>query len=124
MKDNAGYAKYIQGQEPTCTLLKATSYMLHSKAFSIIREMILERSALIMQDDSGIPWKFFEPAKFDVQLYGDYTQPYGKDFAFRKQPDLRAAYEAQRASVKPMNFRMGYGAGRVDSNLQVARKRQ
>jgi len=123
MKDNAGFGPYIASLGKPCTMLKATSYMLHSDSFSIIRNMILERSSLIVQDDSGIPWRFFQTADWQVQLYGDYIKPFGKDFAFRAQADLREAYEAQRASVKPIEFRMGYGAGRVTSNLQVARRK-
>ncbi|HEY3440206.1 MAG TPA: hypothetical protein VGK29_05625 [Paludibaculum sp.] len=123
MKDNSTYKKYVALLGRPATMLKATSYMLHSKEFTIIRDLILEQSAVIVQDDSGIPWKGFAPETWQVQLYGDYTKPFGKDFAFRTQPDLRAAYEAQRASVRPLDFRMGYGAGRQTSNLQIARRK-
>jgi hypothetical protein len=123
MKDNSGFGAYIASLGKSSTMLKATSYMLHSDSFSIIRNMILDRSALIVQDDSGIPWRFFQSPDWQVQLYGDYIKPFGKDFAFRAQADLREAYEAQRPTVKPIEFRMGYGAGRVTSNLQVARRK-
>jgi hypothetical protein len=123
MKDNPGFAAYIASLGKPSTMLKATSYMLHSNTFSIIRDMILTRSGLIVQDDSGIPWRFFQTPEWQVQLYGDYVKPFGKDFAFRAQADLREAYETQRSQVKPIEFRMGYGAGRVTSNLQVARRR-
>lgn len=123
MKDNPGFSAYIASLGKTNTMLKATSYMLHSNSFSIVRDMILERSALIVQDDSGIPWRFLQSDQWQVQLYGDYIKPFGKDFAFRKQDDLREAYEARRKNVKPIEFRMGYGAGRVTSNLQVARRK-
>ena len=123
MKGNAAYKKYVASLGHPATMLKATSYMLHSNEFSIIRGLILDESQVIVQDDSGIPWKGFTPEAWQVQLYGDYTKPFGKDFAFRTQPDLRDAYEAQRAAVRPLDFRMGYGAGRQTSNLQVARRK-
>jgi hypothetical protein len=104
-------------------MLKATSYMLHDENFSRIRSLILEDSALILQDDTGIPWRLLSSARFDVQLYGDYEKPYGKSFQFRLQRDLRAAYEDPQRRVKPLRFRIGYGAGRVTSNLQIARRR-
>ncbi len=122
MRDNAAYKQYVAALGRPVTMLKATSYMLHSKEFSVIRELILSASQLIVQDDSGIPWKSLSAPEWQVQLYGDYVKPYGQDFAFRTQPDLRLAYEAQRASVRPLDFRMGYGAGRQLSNLQVARR--
>ena len=111
------------GLGKSCTLLKSTSYMMHSDGFKIIRQMVLDDSALIIQDDSGVPWKYFTPEQWQVQLYGDYVSPFGKDFQFRTQKDLRAAYEAQRKDVRPLSFRMGYGAGKIESNLQVARRK-
>lgn len=123
MKDNEPFRTFVAGLGKSSTLLKSTSYMLHSDSFKIIRQMILDDSALIVQDDSGIPWKYFTPEQWQVQLYGDYVTPFGKDFQFRKQKDLREAYDSQRKSVKPLNFRMGYGAGKIESNLQVARRK-
>lgn len=123
MKEDEPFRTYIAGLGKTCTLLKSTSYMMHSDAFKIIRQMVLENSALIIQDDSGVPWKYFTPDTWQAQLYGDYVSPFGKDFQFRTQKDLRAAYAENRKSVKPLNFRMGYGAGRIESNLQVARRK-
>jgi hypothetical protein len=123
MKDNSPFKSYVAGLGKSCTLLKSTSYMMHSDGFKIIRQMVLDDSALIIQDDSGVPWKYFTPEQWQVQLYGDYVSPFGKDFQFRTQKDLRAAYEEQRKDVKPLSFRMGYGAGKIESNLQVARRK-
>jgi len=123
MTTNTAFKTYIGSLGRTATMLKATSYMLHASQFSQIRSLILDSSALIVQDDSGIPWRYLNTADWQVQLYGDYVQPYGKSFEFRKQPSLREAYETNRASVKPLEFRIGYGAGKVTSNLQVARHR-
>lgn len=122
MRKNAEFAKFASSLGPLCTMLKATSYMLHDSSFSLIRSMILERSALILQDDTGIPWRMLASGRFEVQLYGDYEKPYGKVFQFRLQRDLRAAYEDPKRNVKPLRFRIGYGAGRVTSNLQLARR--
>lgn len=123
MRDNGAYKKYVASLGRPVTMLKATSYMLHSTAFMIIRGLILDQSKVMVQDDSGIPWRFLTQDNWQVQLYGDYTRPYGKSFAFRTQAELREAYEAQRATVRPLDFRMGYGAGRQASNLQIARRR-
>lgn len=123
MKNNPGFAAYVATLGQPDTLLKATSYMLHSEQFTRIRNLILEQSGSILQDDSGIPWKYFAAGPWEVQLYGEYIKPYGDSFQFRKQPDLRAVYETQKDHVKPLNFRIGYGAGRVTSNLQLARRR-
>lgn len=123
LRRNPEFEKFVRSLGPTCTMLKATSYVLHDSAFSHIRSILLERSALILQDDTGIPWRMLASGNFEVQLYGDYEKPYGKAFEFRLQRDLRAAYEDPRRRVKPLKFRIGYGAGRVTSNLQLARRR-
>lgn len=124
LRSNEPFVRYVSSLGAPCTMLKATSYMLHDRNFSRIRSLILARSALILQDDSGIPWRHLNTGEWDVQLYGDYERPYGKSFAFRAQPDLRAAYEDRRRRVKPLHFRIGYGAGRVESNLQLARRKR
>jgi hypothetical protein len=103
------------------TLLKSTSYLLHDKGFSKIREVILDRSALVVQDDSGVPYRYFTPERWNVQLYGDYAVPF-RPFQFRVQLDLRAAYQ-QKEAVRALGFPIGYGAGRIPSNLLVARRR-
>jgi hypothetical protein len=54
-----------------------------------------------------------------VQLYGAYVRPYGS-FRWLEQADLRNAY--LQSGVRSLNFRIGYGYGRVPSNLLLARK--
>ena len=43
-------------------MFKSTSYMLHRKEFSLIRNLVLDNSAAILQDDSGIPYRLFGAA--------------------------------------------------------------
>lgn len=116
---NKGFETYVSSMPPHTTLLKATSYMTHHDDFSTIRQMVLDHSAAVFQDDSGVPYHFFDPAKWNVQLYGEYTKPYGS-FAFLEQADLRKAYLA--GGVKPLTLRLGYGFGKVTSNLLLAKK--
>lgn len=119
---NPAFRRFVESLERPCTMLKATSYMLHDRNFQRIRTLILEGSWLILQDDTGIPWRHLDTRDWEVQLYGEYNKPYGRSFEFRLQPGLRAAYDDPGRRVKPLRFRIGYGAGRVASNLQVARR--
>lgn len=116
---NAGFQQYVKTMAPHTTLLKATSYMTHHDEFSIIRNMVIDYSAAVFQDDSGVPYHYFTPDKWKVQLYGEYTKPYGS-FAWLEQPDLRKAYLA--GGVKPLTLRLGYGFGKVTSNLLLAQR--
>jgi hypothetical protein len=116
---NTGFLQYVKAMPEHTTLLKATSYMTHHDDFSTIRSMVTDYSAAVFQDDSGVPYHFFSPDRWKVQLYGEYTKPYGS-FSWLEQPDLRQAYLAD--GVKPLSMRLGYGFGKVASNLLLAKR--
>ncbi len=81
--------------------------MMHRTDFSVIREIMLSNSAAILQDDSGIPFKWFQPALWKLALYGEYDHPYGS-FRGLAQADLRKAY--QTGGGEPLAcVRIGYG---------------
>jgi hypothetical protein len=117
LRQDPAFLTFLTSLKGATTFLKATSYMLHKPEFSMIRERILSDSHAILQDDSGIPYHFFTTALWRVQLYGDYVRPYGS-FRPLEQPDLRKAYLT--LGPKPLEFRIGYGYGRVESNLLLA----
>ncbi|MGD0362300.1 MAG: hypothetical protein ABSC93_15600 [Bryobacteraceae bacterium] len=119
LTENQAFLTFLASLKGTATLLKATSYMVHKQDFSTIRERVLAKSVAVLQDDSGIPYRFFAAPAWTVQLYGSYVRPYGS-FRWLQQADLRAAYLS--AGPKPLGFRIGYGYGKVPSNLLFARK--
>jgi len=119
LRENQPFLAFLAGLKRTATFLKATSYMIHKPEFSIIRERALSKSLAVLQDDSGIPYRFFAAPAWTVQLYGAYDRPYGS-FRWLEQADLRKAYLA--SGTKPLDFRIGYGYGKVPSNLLFARK--
>jgi hypothetical protein len=117
LRHNRAFLSFLASLKGATTFLKATSYMPHKQEFSTIRERILSNSLAVLQDDSGIPYRFFTPARWRVQLYGDYVRPYGS-FRWYQQANLRNAYLT--SGPKALGFRIGYGYGRVPSNLQLA----
>jgi hypothetical protein len=119
LNENKPFLIYVSRLKGTTTLLKATSYMTHKPEFSLIRDQILANSAAILQDDSGIPYRYFQTGAWKVQLYGDYSRPYGS-FRWLEQPDLRKAYES--AGTKPLSVRVGYGYSKIASNLLLGRQ--
>jgi hypothetical protein len=120
LKQNTAFLTFLSSLKGMTTFLKATYYMPHRKEFSMIRGLILTGSAAVLQDDSGIPYQYFDASQWHIQLYGDYERPYGNSFRWMDQPDLRKAYS--EPGTRPLNFRMGYGYSRVPSNLLLARK--
>ncbi len=119
LRENKPFLTFLSGLKGMTTFFKATSYMPHQPGFTIIRDQVLDQSAAVLQDDSGIPYRFFDAARWQVQLYGDYERPYGS-FKWLEQPDLRKAYDT--LAIKPLAFRIGYGFSRIPSNLLLARR--
>jgi len=120
LAENKPFLTYLSSLKGVTTFFKATSYMTHKPLFSTIRNGVLTGSANIVQDDSGIPYSFYTPDTWKVQLYGQYDKPYGS-FSWLEQPALRKAYADP--SVKPLALRIGYGYAKVPSNLLWAKKK-
>jgi hypothetical protein len=120
LRENKPFLIFLARLKGMVTFFKATSYMPHEPAFSVIRERVLAATSAILQDDSGVPYRYFDAARWQVQLYGSYDRPYGS-FRWLEQPDLRRAYETSRP--KPLGFHIGYGFSRIPSNLLLAKRR-
>ncbi|MDR3701168.1 MAG: hypothetical protein P4L56_16090 [Candidatus Sulfopaludibacter sp.] len=118
MEKNPAFLAYLASLRDVSTYFKATSYMTHQDLFSMIRNGVLEHSQTILQDDSGIPYKFFAGGGWHVTLFGGYSRPYGS-FRWLEQPDLRKAYDTD---ARPLAFRIGYGFSKAPSNLLLATK--
>jgi hypothetical protein len=119
LRGNGPFLQFLSRLHGATTFLKATSYLLHMPGFSIIRERVLAESAAVLQDDSGVPYRYYLSPHWQVQLYGEYVRPYGS-FRWLEQSDLRNAYLTQ--NPKPLPFRIGYGFRAVPSNLLLATK--
>jgi hypothetical protein len=87
------------------TFTKAASYCMHGSDFSIIRGICL-RAKAVLEDDTGIPYRFFKQNEWEVSFYGRYTKPV-KDFHYGFQADLDSAYRFGK-NVKPLPYSIGY----------------
>jgi len=119
LRENQPFLSLVGRLDHTTAFFKATSYMTHKPEFSVIRDLVLAHGGAVLEDDSGIPYHYFREQSWKVQLYGAYVRPYGS-FKWMQQPDLKKAFTS--SEVKPLNFRIGYGFGKIESNLILARK--
>jgi len=103
------------------TFMKAASYLMQGKPFSVIRGYVLSHSQAVLEDDTGVPLRYFDRAHWDVRFFGEYVQPIPM-FRNYKQPDLAAAF-AKGENVSPLAFHVGYGTEKA-SNLMLAVRRQ
>lgn len=118
---NTGFKTFLKKQGADVTYIKSASYLMHKPYFSDIRATILDNSRAILQDDSGISWKFFNDSthtKRDITLYGTYTGtiPLFKNY----QEDLREAYKKDSLKIKPLPFGIGYKYKSGESNLMLS----
>ncbi|MEK6733850.1 MAG: hypothetical protein AABY27_01950 [Pseudomonadota bacterium] len=102
-------------------MLKASSYKLQQVEFSGMRTFMLEKCNIIVEDDTGIALKSLLQNKFDVSLFGNYTNPYGSEFKPYYQKDLAKLY-SRIDNKTQLDFCFGYGCNQVEANILVAKK--
>lgn len=118
LKNTPQFNKFVKKFDNPVTYLKAASYLMHDEHFSTTRNLVLSQSTGLLQDDSGIPVKYFDKHKWELKFYGTYTEPIDL-FNKRYQPELRKIYNSDR-TLKPLNFGIGYKFRVDESNLMLA----
>ena len=109
---------YLNSLGPFTTMVKSASYLMHDDRFSRVRSLIVARSRSVLQDDTGVPYRFFDRATWDLTLFGRYTPPV-KDFNYGLQKDLAAAY--QQSSISgDLPFSFGYHWRQGTSSVMLA----
>ncbi|NJL13593.1 MAG: hypothetical protein HC913_11690 [Microscillaceae bacterium] len=115
------FRKYLESLPIQTTYIKSASYLMYRDEFSIVRNLILNKSTFFLQDDSGMPIRFLDRAKWDLTFYGSYVSPISL-FQVRYQADLRAIYQ-KGEGVRPLPFGIGYQFREGTSNLMLATKK-
>ncbi|TFE66911.1 hypothetical protein [Methylacidiphilum caldifontis] len=110
---------FLSSLGPFNTVIKSASYLLHGGSFSSLRGFLLSRSQAIVQDDSGIPYRYLFEEGRKVALFGVYTPPLNifKEFY---QKDLEEAFSKQDQSPLPFGF--GYKWNPKEAGLIVSVK--
>ena len=117
IKVNPNFGKFCEQQGMGVSLLKAASYLMHSDNFSQVRGYLLTHSKVILQDDSGIPYRYFDRNKWDIQFHGRYLGPINR---FLKNGQLDLAKDNAGAIPQPLPFSFGYQWQPSRSSLIVA----
>ena len=112
-------AEFVAKLDNPVTYLKAASYLMYNDSFSEIKDVALNNSSYLLQDDSGMPLSSFDNQDWNLEFYGNYTTPISL-FGNRYQPDLRQEYSNQ-AEIKPLDFGIGYQFQVNTSNLMLAK---
>ena len=112
-------ARFVTGLGRPGVLLKSASYLLHEPNFANIRDLIVRRSSLLVQDPSSMPYRLLAESGWKVDLYGCYTQT-TPSFRKYEQVDLARAFGNSAHRAGPLSFGIGYHTDPESASLMVA----
>ncbi len=98
LETTPGFMKYLNSLEVDVTFLKAASYLMGW--MDHMRDFALAKSKFIFQDDSGIPYHYFDKNQWDFKFWGKYQRTL-KVFKPNFQTDLKDIY-SNDTLVKPL----------------------
>ena len=113
----SGFLAFCAKLGPADSFIKSASYLMHGGGFTKVRSFLLDDSATILQDDSGIPLAYFDPKKWRLQPFGHYVGPINI-FPGSYQPRMSQLFK----NATPIDFGLGYRWRKNESNLLLAEK--
>jgi hypothetical protein len=114
----SGFTQFCDTFAHGDSFVKSASYLMHQDNFSSVRDYLLNHSTSLLEDDSGIPVRFFAHG-WRLHPYGRYVGPI---------PLFRGQYQSQLSKVfgkdrtTPIDFGLGYRWRPNESNLLLAVK--
>jgi hypothetical protein len=120
IKSQPGFTNFCNQLGKGRSLVKAASYLMHLGSFTTARDFLLTHSSTLIQDDSGIPIKNFDPAGWGMRYFGRYPGPI-ELFKQHYQPDLAVIYQKSNPPALPFGF--GYRWHPSESSLILATPR-
>lgn len=121
---NAPIAMFFHSYDKTKLMFKAAIYLLHEKSYENFALVLSKKADLIIQDDSGIPLKFFPRDEWNFFPHGKYNRtPKLNDL--RKYPLQKDLKELFSENLLPLPFDYGYGSlkGKGFSNLLILKRK-
>jgi hypothetical protein len=117
IRNAPGFMKLCEQSGAGVSLVKAASYLMQGAWFSTVRDFLLTHSKVLVQDDSGIPFRFFDRAKWRVRCCGRFVGPI-PIFQKYPQPDLGKAFAESNPAL--LEFGFGYQWRPHRSSLIIA----
>jgi hypothetical protein len=118
---NKHFVSFLKSLGPLTTFMKSASYVMFDPAVSAAKQFVLDQSPYILQEDSGIPFRYFDPAIWDLRFFGAYTGP-PSFFKNRFQEDLAKIFQTGK-DIKRLPFGIGYHFRLNTSNLMFAARK-
>ena len=112
----SGFLKFCDTFGLADSFIKSASYLLHADSFSTIRSYIVDHSDVVVEDDLGVPVRFFKPDEWQLMAFGNYVAPLGI-FPHTYQPMLHDLYRKRTAAL---DFGIGYRWRPSELNVLLA----
>ena len=116
----SGFLKFCERLGISDAFIKSASYLLHSNSFERLRGFLLGRTRALVQDDSGIPVRYFKADEWRLRPFGRYLRPIAVFGSYTHQKGLNDIY--RRSNPPPLDFGVGYRWRPYESNLLLALK--
>ena len=116
----SGFLKFASSLGKGDSFIKSASYLPHADSFSKIRDFLLSQSQSIVQDDSGIPLRFFKPEEWRLRPFGRLSRPDRRVPGPVSEGAQRPLPQGQRAAHR---FRGGLRWRPNELNLLLAEKK-
>jgi hypothetical protein len=113
----SGFKAFSEKLDNGDALIKSASYLLHSGAFSDVRDYLLSRSKRVVQDDSGVPLTYFKHEEWRLRPYGRYLGPIS---LFPRNHQIRLGELFRHEKAPRIDFGIGYRHRANESNVLVA----
>lgn len=122
--DSTNFYRYLSKFNNYITYIKSASYLLHNPFMTNMRNLILKNSLSILQDDTGVPYRFLNDSnQWQLKIYGQYDKPV-KDFGkMGYQPDLAKKMKEDSLNIPKLPFHLGYHWGSKKDVLLLAIKK-
>jgi hypothetical protein len=116
-KTNTPLRTFLTNLPEGYTYAKSASYLMNQSNFNTIRDVCLGHAKTIVQDDTGIAYRYIDKKKWKIQLYGNYVKPVSDFKGGYYQPDLNLAYRTDSSHIKTLPFSLGYHWRDQNQNL-------
>jgi hypothetical protein len=113
----SGFLKFCEQFGKADVFIKSASYLLHNNNFAVVRAYLLEHGAAVVQDDTGIPVRYFTAADWQLHPYGRYLGPIAV-FPGMFQKGLNDVF--RKSNPPRLEFGVGYRWRPQESNLLLA----
>ena len=110
---------WLERESRNPVLLKAASHLLQETYFSILRDILVAKAKMVIQDETGLNYTHLSQIG-PVDLYGGFLYPH-ELFNRKKQESLAQAYKDSK-NIKPLPFAFSYNKTTERRSVQIVRR--